>query len=104
MYRLSGFNVGDSLQNRQSMEERFAYNSRKVTDFKISFCIQDNKVTLYTLNITDNDLEMLNSSLDYYCKKYSGMSYTSKPIPILLLLPSQITQLFRILFLKYPKD
>lgn len=82
MYRLSGFNVGDSLQNRQSMEERFAYNSRKVTDFKISFCIQDNKVTMYTLNITDNDLEMLNSSLDYYCKKYSGMSYTSKPINI----------------------
>lgn len=80
IYRVSGFMAGDTYQKRKTVEEKFAVNSRAVTDFKISFCIQDNKVTMYTLGITDEDLEKLNSSLDYYCKKFQGMSYTAKPI------------------------
>lgn len=80
IYRVSGFTAGDSLQKRKTFEEKFGFNDRKVTDYKISFCIRDNMVTMYTLGITDEDLDNLNSSLDYFCKKFSGMGYTSKPI------------------------
>ena len=80
IYRVSGFPTGDSLQKRKTLEEKFGFNDRKVTEYKISFCIRDNMVTMYTLGITDEDLENLNLSLDYYCKKFSGMGYTSKPI------------------------
>ena len=80
IYRVSGFTAGDTLQKRKTVEEKFSYNDRNVTNYKISFCIQNNKVTMYTLCITDEDLEKLNGSLDYYCKKFTGMEYTAKPI------------------------
>ena len=80
IYRLSGFTTGDSLKSRQTIEEKYGFNDRKVTDYKISFCIRDNQVTMYTLGISDEDLDKLNLSLDYFCKKFSGMSYNSKPI------------------------
>lgn len=82
IYRVSGFTAGDSLQKRKTVEEKFGFNDRNVTAYKISFCIQDNKVTMYTLGITEDDLDKLNSSLDYYCKKFFGMSYSSKPISL----------------------
>lgn len=82
IYRVSGFTAGDTLKKRETLEEKFGFNDRKVTDYKISFCIRDNQVTMYTLGISDEDLEKLNSSLDYYCKKFSGMGYTSKPISV----------------------
>lgn len=80
IYRVSGFTAGDTFQKRKTVEEKFGFNDRKVTDYKISFCIQDNKVTMYTLGLTDQNMSDLNSSLDYYCKKFSGMDYTSRPI------------------------
>ena len=80
IYRVSGFTAGDTFQKRKTVEEKFGFNDRKVTDYKISFCIRDNQVTMYTLGVTDKNMEDLNSSLDYYCKKYSGMEYTSRPI------------------------
>lgn len=80
IYRVSGFTAGDTFQKRKTVEEKFGFNDRKVTDYKISFCIQDNKVTMYTLGLTDQNMSDLNSSLNYYCKKFSGMDYTSRPI------------------------
>lgn len=80
IYRVSGFTTGDSLEKRKTVDEKFGFNDRRVTDYKISFCIRDNQVTMYTLGISDEELEKLNTSLDYYCKKFSGMSYSSKPI------------------------
>lgn len=80
IYRASGFTFGDSREKRKSVEDKFSFNDRKVTDYKISFVIQDNKVTMYTLGISEEVLEKLNRSLDYFCKKFSGMEYTSKPI------------------------
>lgn len=82
IYRLSGITAGDSFQKRLSVEEKFGFNDRKVTEYKISFCIRNNQVTMYTLGITDEDLEKLNLSLDYYCKKFFGMDYSSKPINV----------------------
>ena len=80
IYRISGFTTGDSLEKRKTVDEKFGFNDRRVTDYKISFCIRDNQVTMYTLGISDEELDKLNVSLDYYCKKFSGMSYSSKPI------------------------
>lgn len=80
IYRVSGFTAGDTFQKRKTVEEKFGFNDRKVTDYKISFCIRDNQVTMYTLRVTDKNMDDLNSSLDYYCKKYSGMEYTARPI------------------------
>ena len=80
IYRVSGFTVGDSMVKRKEVEEKFGFNDRNVTDYKISFVIRDNQVTMYTLGISEEVLEKLNKSLDYYCKKFSGMGYTSKPI------------------------
>lgn len=82
IYRVSGFTAGDTFQKRKTVEEKFGFNDRKVTDYKISFCIRDNQVTMYTLGVTDKNMDDLNSSLDYYCKKYSGMEYTSRPIKV----------------------
>lgn len=82
IYRFSGITAGDSFQKRTTVDEKFGFNDRKVTEYKISFCIRNNQVTMYTLGITSEDLEKLNSSLDYYCKKFFGMDYTSKPINV----------------------
>lgn len=80
IYRVSGFTSGDSIEKRKAVEEKFGFNDRDVTKYKISFVIRDNQVTMYTLGISEEILEKLNKSLDYYCKKFSGMGYTSKPI------------------------
>lgn len=80
IYRISGFTSGDTLSRRKTLEEKFGFNDRDITSYKISFVIQDNRVTMYTLGISEETLEKLNRSLDYYCKKFSGMGYTSKPI------------------------
>ena len=82
IYRMSGFTFGDSMAKRKSVEEKFGFNDRNVTDYKISFVIRDNLVTMYTLGVTEEELDKLNKSLDYYCKKFSGMSYSSKPINV----------------------
>jgi hypothetical protein len=35
---------------------------------------------MYTLGLTNDELEKVNRSLDYYCKKYFAMEYTAKVI------------------------
>lgn len=80
IYRVSGITVGDSKQKKLKLEEKFAFNDREITSYKINVSIQDNKVTLYTLGMTDKELKSTSDILDYYCKKYFGMEYTSKVI------------------------
>ena len=80
IYKAGGLILGDKLDKRASMEERFAFNDRNVCAYKICFAVQDNKVTMYTLNLNDQELEKLNKHLDHYCKEYYGMEYTSIPI------------------------
>ena len=80
IYRVQGITVGDSVDKRASVEEKFSTNDRNVTDYKINFAIQDNQVTMYTLGMTDKELDKTSKILDYYCKKYTGMEYTATPI------------------------
>lgn len=80
IYRVSGITVGDSRDRRGKLDEKFAFNDRNVCGYKINVSIQDNNVTLYTLGLTDQELKSTSDSLDYYCKKYFGMEYTSRVI------------------------
>jgi hypothetical protein len=77
IYRLQGITVGDSVSKRARVDEKFSTNDRNVTKYKINFAIQDNQVTMYTFGMTDKELEKTSEILDYYCKKYFGMEYTS---------------------------
>ena len=80
IFRMSGVTVGDSLEKRASLDERFSFNDRDVTKYKINFSIASGKVTMYTLGLTNDELDKVNKSLDYYCKKYFAMEYTSRAI------------------------
>lgn len=78
IYRLSGITIGDSKGSRGRLEDKFSFNDRAVNRYKINVAIQNNSVTLYTLGLTDEELDKTSNCLDYYCKKYFGMEYSSK--------------------------
>jgi len=80
MYRVGGVVVGDSISNRATLSDKFSFDDRNVTDYKINIAIANNKVVLYTFGASDEDIKKLDSSLDNYCKKYQGMKYSSKLI------------------------
>ena len=80
MYRVSGVTVGDTLENRKKMKESFVINSKELTKFKINISVAKGKLVMYTLGLTKKDEDVVNDILDYYCKKYYGMEYTSFPI------------------------
>lgn len=80
IFRMSGVTVGDNLSRRAKLDERFSFNDRNVTRYKINFAIHNNRITMYTLGITDEELEQINRILDYYCKKYFGMEYSARLI------------------------
>lgn len=75
--RAAGITVGDSVGKRASVDEKFSFNDRNVTSYKINFAVSDNKVTMYTYGLEPADLEKINKILDYYCKKFVGMEYTA---------------------------
>lgn len=77
IYRAAGVTVGDTIDKRASVDERFGFNDRFVTNYKLTFTVQDNRVTMYTFCLTDDELRIVDSTLDYYCKKYTGMDYAS---------------------------
>jgi len=77
IYKAAGITLGDKLDKRATMEERFAFNDRNVCSYKICFAVQDNQVIMYTYDLTDEELEKVNKHLDYYCKKYYGMEYSA---------------------------
>lgn len=80
IYQVTGLTVGDSLSKRATVDEKFSFNDRDVSKYKINIAIHNNQVTLYTFGITKEELELINKSLDYYCKKYFSMEYTAKAI------------------------
>ena len=77
IYRVVDITFGDKLSKRADLEEKFSFNDRNVGSYKLNFSIQDDRVTMYTLGISDQELKDINQVLDYYCKKYFGMEYTS---------------------------
>lgn len=80
IYRTSGITVGDSLDKRANLNEKFSFNDRNVTSYKINFSVQDNSITMYTFGMTTKELDKTSETLDYYCKKYTGMEYSSYAI------------------------
>lgn len=78
--RISGITLNDSLDNREKLSESFSFNDRDILKYKINISICDNSITLYTFGLTDQELIKTSDHLDYYCKKYLGMEYTSKLI------------------------
>ena len=77
IYRAAGITIGDSLDKRAKVEEKFSFNDRDVTKYKLNFSIQDNAITMYTFGMTTKELDKTSETLDYYCKKYTGMEYNS---------------------------
>lgn len=80
IYNMSGITVGDDVDRRASLDEKFSFNDYEVSAYKINFCIQDNQVTMYTFALDEKELGAIDSILNYYCKKYYGMNYTSTAI------------------------
>lgn len=80
IYRIADVTVGDKIDKRAKIEEKFGFNDRNVTNYKINVSISNNEVTLYTFNMTSDEIDKLSHILDYYCKKYYGMNYTSSLI------------------------
>ena len=78
IYRAVGVTVGDTLDKRATLDEKFAFNDRNVTNYKLCFAIQNNAITMYTLGMTNKELDLVSNTLDYYCKKYFSMEYTSR--------------------------
>ena len=80
IYRIAGVTVGDKIDKRANVEEKFGFSDRQVTNYKLSFAVQNDRVTMYTFDLTNDELDKVDNVLDYYCKKYSGMEYNSSVI------------------------
>ena len=75
--RAAGITIGDTVSKRASIDEKFSFNDREVTGYKLNFAVSDNQVTMYTYGLSQIELDKLNKTLDYYCKKFVGMEYSS---------------------------
>jgi hypothetical protein len=78
VFQMSGITVGDTISKRATIDERFSFNDRDVTAYKINFAVHNDTVTMYTLGMTKEELKKTSDILDYYTKKYTGMEYSSK--------------------------
>lgn len=77
IWRAAGVTVGDSLDRRATLDEKFGFNDRDMLSYKLSVAIADGRFVMYTFDMDDKTLEKLSDILDYYCKKYTGMDYRS---------------------------
>ena len=80
IFRMSGVTVGDTLDKRAKLDDKFSFNDRNVSQYKINFAIHNNTITMYTFGMTKEELDKTSDTLDYYCKKYFSMEYTAKII------------------------
>ena len=80
IYRMAGITVGDKLDKRADIDEKFGFSDRQVSKYKLNFAVQDNKITMYTFDLSNDELDKVDKTLDYYCKKYTGMEYNSSVI------------------------
>lgn len=80
VYQVAGIVVGENVDKRAKIEEKFSFNDRNVTAYKITFTIHDNQVIMYTFGLSKEDLDKVNKVLDSYCRKFFGMEYDAKVI------------------------
>lgn len=80
IYRAAGITIGDKVSNRADFDEKFGISDRQVAQYKINFAVQNDRVTMYTFDLSNQELDKVDKILDYYCKKYSGMEYNSSVI------------------------
>jgi hypothetical protein len=80
IYRMAGITVGDKIDKRADIDEKFGISDRQVSKYKINFAVQDNRITMYTFDLSNDELDKVDKTLDYYCKKYTGMEYNSSVI------------------------
>ena len=80
IYRVAGITIGDKIDKRADVDEKFGFSDRQVTNYKLNFAVQNNRVTMYTFDLSNDELNKVDKILDYYCKKYTGMEYTSDVI------------------------
>ena len=80
IYRMAGITIGDKVDKRADVDAKFGFSDRQVTNYKINFAVQDDRITMYTFDMTNEELDKVDKILDYYCKKYTGMEYTSSVI------------------------
>lgn len=77
IYQIVGIEVDGNLDKRAKLEDRFSFNDRQVTKYKINVAICNNSFTMYTFGISSEELDKVSKILDSYCKKYYGMEYDS---------------------------
>lgn len=80
VYSYQGITVGDDISKRATINEKFEFNDRDVTNYKLNFAVHDDTVTMYTFGLTDEEFKKVDRTLDYYCKKYYGVNYSSHAI------------------------
>lgn len=80
VFRMAGVTVGDTLDKRAKIDDKFSFNDRDVSSYKLNFAIHDNQVTMYTFGMTREELDKTSKTLDYYCKKFFSMEYSAKII------------------------
>lgn len=80
VYQVAGVVVGETVDKRAKIEDKFDFNSRNVTDYKITFTIHDNQIIMYTFGVDKEELDKINKVLDSFCRKYFGMEYDAKVI------------------------
>ena len=80
VYQVAGIVVGENVGKRAKIEEKFSFNDRQVTNYKITFTIHDNQVIMYTFGLSKEELDKVNKVLDSYCRKFFGMEYDAKVI------------------------
>ena len=80
VYSYQGITVGDDVSKRATINEKFEFNDRDVTNYKLNFAVHDDVVTMYTFGLTDDEFKKVDRTLDYYCKKFYGVNYSSHAI------------------------
>lgn len=80
VFRMAGVTVGDTLDKRAKIDDKFSFNDRDVSSYKLNFAIHNNQVTMYTFGMTREELDKTSKILDYYCKKFFSMEYSAKII------------------------
>lgn len=78
VYRVSGVTLGENKEKIKRIEDAFTYNDQNVTAYKINVSIQNGRITMYTLGLSDTELDYVSRALDMGCKKYLGMDYQAK--------------------------
>ena len=78
VYQIAGVPIGDSISKNAKVEEKFSFNDRNVTEYKVNVAIHNDTITMYTFGMTNDELNKTSKVLDFYCRKYYGVDYSAK--------------------------